>query len=1134
MLTLERVSLVQFFMFERLDFKLGEITGLFGPNGSGKSSFLDAVQIAMMGANARLVAFNAQATDVRTTRSIRSYCLGQYGAKPEDRVRQVAHTYITLLWRNTETNAPLSMGVCIYATGEEEQHKVLGRYILRDVELTLGDHLETVDGVERPREWETFRQQLKEHAKVTGHDPLHTDAERYIQDALLALKGANGFPNYDAFVRAFRFAVRMRFGGSPDEIIRNDVLETSPTNIRKFREITDSFQRLSALVVEVTRKINDGKRIRGHYEDAAKANRKAATWSALALDAESELASEQQTAADRAVEAARETLEEISKQIESTRTMEEEAKNQAKALRERREGHARHADLASVESERERAQEQIVGKSRHIRQLLVDLRKALSALTSYPALAGLAPRLNEAVSTLTNRAEPAPSLTLDTLVEQIRAALDAGAVARNALSQEAVRLEHQKKELADELGETREAIERVGQGKPPLSTGYSLLATQLRNHGLAPRHVCDLVEITDKSWQPAIESYLASNVEAIVVDNEAKAFQIYRDLPAGRDIYGLKIVRGSRVQTERKPALGTVAALIQGNDPVAVAFLRGRFGDMICADNAQEALAANRALTRDGMLVKDGTIERIRLIQPFQFKIGPATPDHKTTLTEKLNQLQGAVGTVEKAQANNQAMKNVAETIQSVDSARQYLSPHFEDIADARGRINTLETLLQSTDAEEYKRLAEEERSWLNLATTHNRNVIELSSKEGSAKVFLSTQEGIAHTAAEVARQAKAAALDAFAHPDCDSEFASSRWDDMLHRIGNDYAAMAAHGRDRHKDETRKFDSDKNKGSLALGEFLSTHHEVIGSGIEDDWRASLTWINDILDRLEATELKDYQEQLDNAYRASQETFRHDVAITLHENISKLDATMNRLNRVLLTSPPFSNGERYQFHRKLRKEHESLHKFIQDVAQFGPQEDLLGSAGEIPEQFRRLLEDRAQPGTGSLRSPLDDYREFFDFDIKIEHTNRLTGKEQKHFLSDRIGSGSGGEHRAPLYVIAGAALASAYKLDSRSKDGIRLILLDEAFQAMDPTNIIATMRYLEDLGLQVFMASPGENQAVLNAFLHRYYDIMKDPDRNVVYVEGHDLSEKVREICRSDLIEFHPELLDQEILEGANA
>ena len=118
----------------------------------------------------------------------------------------------------------------------------------------------------------------------------------------------------------------------------------------------------------------------------------------------------------------------------------------------------------------------------------------------------------------------------------------------------------------------------------------------------------------------------------------------------------------------------------------------------------------------------------------------------------------------------------------------------------------------------------------------------------------------------------------------------------------------------------------------------------------------------------------------------------------------------------------------------------------------------------------------------MRSPLDDYREFFEFDIEIRREDPLTRttKVVGH-LSKRLGPGSGGEHRAPLYVIAGAALASAYRLDRGNKDGISLILLDEAFNKMDPTKIAATMRYFEDLGVEVFMASPGENEGILTAF-----------------------------------------------------
>ena len=149
---LESIKVVQFFLYEQQEFSIKKITGVFGPNGSGKSSMLDASQIALFGGNSNLLALNAQADDNSTTRNIRSYCLGQYGPNPEDRVRDQATTYITLLFRDSQTNLPITVGVCIYASIEKDGHEVLGRYVLHGIELSMGDHLETIDGDEQPRE----------------------------------------------------------------------------------------------------------------------------------------------------------------------------------------------------------------------------------------------------------------------------------------------------------------------------------------------------------------------------------------------------------------------------------------------------------------------------------------------------------------------------------------------------------------------------------------------------------------------------------------------------------------------------------------------------------------------------------------------------------------------------------------------------------------------------------------------------------------------------------------------------------------------------------------------------------------------------------------------------------------------
>jgi len=61
-----------------------------------------------------------------------------------------------------------------------------------------------------------------------------------------------------------------------------------------------------------------------------------------------------------------------------------------------------------------------------------------------------------------------------------------------------------------------------------------------------------------------------------------------------------------------------------------------------------------------------------------------------------------------------------------------------------------------------------------------------------------------------------------------------------------------------------------------------------------------------------------------------------------------------------------------------------------------------------------------------------------------------------------------------------------------------------------------------------MASPGDNLGTLTAFLHRYYDILRDVDNGVILMQGHDVSEIDREMFRSDLAEFNDELVAQEL------
>ncbi|KML21694.1 hypothetical protein VK92_10820 [Burkholderia sp. LK4] len=362
-----------------------------------------------------------------------------------------------------------------------------------------------------------------------------------------------------------------------------------------------------------------------------------------------------------------------------------------------------------------------------------------------------------------------------------------------------------------------------------------------------------------------------------------------------------------------------------------------------------------------------------------------------------------------------------------------------------------------------------------------------------------------------------------------DADYASDQWERLLTRQGlsfNEIVADCKHRGNRAETDSRqKWSSAMQK----LSAFLVRHNEFMPAGTQDDWRSARAWLDARVIVLTETGLRENKARMEDALSAAKSTFRNDVAVALHEHLEWLSDTVNRMNEALRLAPMFTNNERYQFRSHVRPAFAVLLKFIKDVAQYGPTEDLLGGAGELPKEFEELMREKTVTGAAAMKSPLDDYREFFDFDIEVLREETSTGTT-KHigWLSKRVGSGSGGEHRAPLYVIAGAALSSAYRLERGDDTGIRLLVIDEAFIKMDPRNIVATMRYFEELGLQVFMASTGDALGSLTAFLDRYYDIMRDAESNVVVLEGHDVSPETREMFRADLPEFNRELIEAEI------
>ncbi|TLP64932.1 MULTISPECIES: SbcC/MukB-like Walker B domain-containing protein [Pseudomonas] len=1127
---LESIKLVQFLLYESEEFPVGETSGIFGPNGSGKSSALDAVQIAMFGANKNHMAFNAQAdsSGVKMSRSLRSYCLGQYGDEITQCARPNATTYITLTWRNTETNEPTTTGICIEASLDSEDATVVGRYVVNGIELAMADHLQSIEGDLTPLPWKSFRTRLMERAKILGENPFYDDPSSFTKQVLFALRGRNGQPSYDAFIRAFRFALRMKFDKSVDHIVRNDVLERKPTNIKKFKAIVDTFKHLNLLIENVEKKIAQGKKVAGRYLEAQTKLRRAVSWRGLAAIAQEEEAQLACETAEEVLEQARRTTQQLNTASQHMSDSLAASEGELSHLSTRQQLHAAHKENADAQLDQQNAQQQLARETEVFNGDFQKVSSALEGVAQSPYLTALqeqarslAARLRLLVAT--------PGLAS---VETLRAPLDAMAVLgqeiRAKLETVHQDLSDQASDFADQVRILEGSLKRAEEGRAPLSNYAQILLEELRDEGLHPTPVCDLVKITDVRWQPAIEAYLGKNTEALLLpeDQEEQAFAIYRGLKGRRTAFGVKIVRSNQVKVASMNLNGLAAELIEGTNPIAVAYLRGQLGNLKRAEKTGDALKGERTLTVDGMYVSPRDFERLKL-DDDRLRIGAGTRSQTERIKADL-----ASATLKLKQTREQ-LSAVKDTLDLTNGFGSELASRL-----LVSRMTAYEQAVRQSELADQRVANIADAEYLEICeriATLQRDVNQLKLKERAASTAAARSESLipglvaAHTSSKLHyEQCVLLKQQCREQVDYDAGFVSAEWSRLIERFESPQAMVAHCNRESQQDE-QAGTKLATSAQTQLWAYLQEHRESLTQQDLEDWRIAKAWIDSYVQKLEVTELPEYKAQAQDAYQASQETFRRDVAIALNTNVVFLRQTFERLNAALSSTPLFTNGERYQFMYKTRPQYKTLLDFIKKVADYGVDGGLFGEAGTIPPEFEELLKEKATAGNAGEKSPLDDYREFYEFDIRIEQVAPDGTEKTIGHLSKRIGSGSGGEHRAPLYVIAGAGLWSAYRMDHGANDGLRLIMLDEAFDKMDTSNIVATMKYLQELGLQVLLASPGENLGILNAFLDNYFEIQKDAVRHAVQVDRVDVTQAMRDQFREDLWEFHPELIEEEML-----
>ncbi len=252
--------------------------------------------------------------------------------------------------------------------------------------------------------------------------------------------------------------------------------------------------------------------------------------------------------------------------------------------------------------------------------------------------------------------------------------------------------------------------------------------------------------------------------------------------------------------------------------------------------------------------------------------------------------------------------------------------------------------------------------------------------------------------------------------------------------------------------------------------------------------------------LTETVLRGFTTQVDKAVLALVETMVHDFLSRLRANIESVDRIKDDLNRRLRGS--VFMGEVYQIRQERDQDKETIRYLIDRLDIVAPKATALMQSKPDPNdpdqvKINELIELLTSEGADDaahrrqLRE-LADYRNYFRFSIDICDPENAYRKISD--LDHRRGKASGGQKYLPFYICLGVAAASAYTNHlGDSKDvppQSALLLMDEAFEKLDPENIFKIITFYKSLGLQLIMAAPKTHQALYQETFNTLISIVR--------------------------------------------
>lgn len=1052
-----------------------EITGnllVAGVTGSGKSVLMDLLQLILIG-HQQKVRYNQSATGDRSTRDLKSYCLGDTkqdidGAPQYMRNGGITYVAMEFTWPDGKRVETWGLRIEFESSAQQSPHV---RPFMIPAALKRDDFLHPD---RTPLDFAAFRQLAESHKGVDGlpgrifHGieeyrremalPSHLNFDRPTLDYLLpAAMSFTFMDDFNSFCRRYILPVeQVDITSVKDSYL---VFRNLQTELTLLRDQLDRLEKIAALDQERTAAERD--RLVTRYLEAELRRDNANTQCEEAAARVQALEAELENEDARLKELEAETLA-LSDRIDSLKA----------AFNESEDGrlyqHLR-AENQKLVREIERLRE--IGRTvtTAVEARVRGVEMWAKQLDELPVKVD--PTMLNALRATADRLAKASGEAVRGRVRDVAAAV-AGTL--HALREAARPIEQKNHELDQKIGVLREQIESLRIGKP---AGFTTLLDALnarlprRGNELPAQALWQLCEVTDERWRPALE-VVFNRKFAVVVDprDYDEAERIYHELRV--EATGESLVNPDQaLASKRECRKGSLAEKLQTADPVARAIVDQLFGDVICVERREELREHNRAILPDGFMMQRPFVQR------------PRHYDHRPCigrrgLEKQRAWLQSQLDELRAQQAQ------FAPLLQAVHEAQEFArnarleSENIHDDIGAAARLPELEDKLQgnmqtlndirSSDLEQKQeelilaqnRFAEVQRNRDLLMRSERRH--ELRLEQQRSIMLRSEAQKMESRFAEVREN-----VDVSQH--------LARVDEVRAEMLEKYPDMAQCA-DRMRDRYHETDKQMETARMNLiieRRALALAHEPKYHDFDPE-SADNTRYAERLNRIRDGEIRAYEEKARQEERNWQQLFRVQVLEKLRAALERVADEISLLNQELRRRE--IGHDRYQITRKDNPDKEyTFYRHLLTLAEHTrADEPLFADAdAELREGIETLFKTLVHQPESAAALAFLDYRNYHDYDMEVTDVRDPGARPAS--VNRHSGKFSGGENQSPYFIAILACYLRAYRRFQklRPAPSLALVPIDEAFSKLSGERIRDCITALKQLDLQgVFSMSSG--------------------------------------------------------------